>query len=521
MPVPQSPCQLLKQIRNRLSLLRFAVRLRALLLKSGVAVVTLLLLSWLLAVPTGGWGFWMVTAAVAISLVVCALTVSRPTLTETARFLDRVARTQDLFLTTLQLETAAGQFQALVIARAEQTAANIRAADIAPIHWQAAAQQGTLLVGIMGLALWWVPVVRPAAINSTVQAGAAQSPAGADLLAQSIRETTERLRTLQQISKPDPAHAGNEQALGSLKRTLDDLWGKTIAENRERLAIQQALLESLWRQGNQQRLKLQMSETAEAVVIGKIPDPQMKIWDEELQAGKLTTLEQYLRALHEQLQVFENSADTKAQASAREQVQARLSVLQEFARQRTQSQPLQASVQRLLYQVQAAPQTGDPLQFSLAEAFSVVHLEFEQLARQTHQSTRVSLALQTVELALAINERGVFTGAKPAPTETLAEDYTFYSTALARMQIDHNTHTVSESDPRQRARDAAQFLMQLKSNSARAKARTSISSQEAVRTLQAGISEVMFVEQIPLYYQPTVRQYFQQLAKVVTKANAP
>jgi hypothetical protein len=420
--------QLLARVATRRRLAAWCSRsyltLLVLLAAYGVAILTIRLAG----VMTDWSSPWLVLLLPVVALLVAALWSlwrSPADLLGTARLVDQCAGTKDLFLTRVQLDQSAGGFQPLVVAAADQAAAQLAVRHLVP--WRGGRRvlvaAACMFAALLGT--WLVPQLDPFGRRS----------------AEVARDTTRRAQAqnraaaqqrLQALTKQDVTAEHSKpvtEAVLALQKALQGTRPKN-PENQKQLAQEQKALGEQWRAFKQDHN--QKGAHAGDQKLGGMPDPRARAWSEALRAGDVTPLERELDELRKKAAEL-GQAGGADQEKQRQALAERLLALRDFARKEAGDPDLRDALARALQDLATSEQDAGDAGLALAnldQELALAQLELERLAQSARDLAQLERALETLQLAKALDQQDALDG-EASQCKSLAEYREAFRKALA------------------------------------------------------------------------------------------
>ncbi len=476
-------------------------------------------------------------AALAWAVTVVAL--RRPTpAAAIARLVDQQLGTNDLFLTAQAIGGSAGAYQELVLARAAERAAKVRAATIQPFTpWGGSgivvAISATLAVGV-----WLVPQLDPFG-RQAEHARQGQRERQLQLAQQAAKA---RVEALAQAQTDEPTSAAVAQELARLAATLDQLKADQ-ALNRQQLNAEQRQLGTAFKQAlERQPFATDQDPSGDLQRLGAGDLSKAEALRQELAKGDSRAVHERLEQLKEVAERLAASTDPSQQQQLRNELKKGLEQLA-GATGKTGQQAQQALKQALDQLAQSGnPGTTKQALAALKDSLDLAKAELSAVAQGARDLDQLKEALQTLQMARQLNELGDLSpsdsepGGKQPGKKSLADYKKLYAQLMQERGQDgnggkgkggmgpnpgqgdggkgkENDAATMLFDP-QRSRSqltAGQTLMQWKTNGP---AEAGIAEEDYRRSLsevRQGVSEALLHEQLPPGYQEAVKKYFDTL----------
>jgi hypothetical protein len=402
--------------RRRLAALcgRLHLTLLVLLTACGIA---------LLAIRLGGVMQDWLHPRVVLLLPVAALLIAglwtlvrpRPDPLASARLIDRRAGTKDLFLTRVQLDRSAGEFQPLVVAAADEAAAQIAVRDVVPWRGGRQAAVAAALMLAVFLGTWLLPQLDPFGLRSADQVRDTERRAQA----QNRAAAQQRLAALTRQDVAAEHSKPVTEAILALQKTLQGVRPKS-PENAGQLAQQQKLLGEEWR-AHKQESNARGAQGDQK--LGGLTDPRAQKWADALRSGDAAPLQRELDELRAKARELGQSAATD-QDRKRQELAQRLQALRDFARQQVGDTDLRDALARALQALPSSEQAeGDPGEAlaNLDQELELAQLELQRLAQSARDLAALEHALETLQLAKALDQQEALDGEACSQCRSLAE----------------------------------------------------------------------------------------------------
>lgn len=468
---------------------------------------------------------------VPVSALLVALVVHRRVdRIDASKAIDRAARTKDLFLTTVMLERAPGEFKPLVAADAETRAAKIRPQDVVPwpyAAWGKKALQTCVLLALLAAGGMLLGQFDP---FGTV-AAAEEEKQVAKKLAQSREDTKKLLKKAKTDLEDREKQDEVEQALTKLKSTFNKLQPDNKKLNRQMLSGEQKGLGGQWKKLNAQKLSQFLDKRPTDQQFGGGGSEEMEKWMQELQGGSSESLKKAMSELQEQLERLQKTTDPAEKAELMQQVQQKLQELADFSKEKANSQPLAASLERALEQLEMARSEGlstDALK-AVSESLELCSTELEMLAQSAKDLQKLEEALKTLQMAKQANEQEALDGEAMAGAQTLADYEAMFAEMMAGQMPgnggmgnegfgeggvapeDDSADTDFKTERSKSHIEKGKVLLSLKTKGLGEKNEVTQEYREAVQAVRQGVSEAIYTEEIPPGYHEGIKKYFDSI----------
>lgn len=552
MPTAPVSERMLTSVRRRLSLRDFG---RSVYM-CGCGLALAYLIALVASRLTGVWTqlfAWESLLVIPVGALLLGAVFQRRTAREVAaRAVDQAIGSRDLYLTLSLLERAAGEYQPLVVAAAEQRAATVDPSQVVPFGWQRRHWHFVWLSAVAAIAVFWLPQFDP--FGKVAQASL--STERKDRLEESRRQTKLRVAEVQKELEEQADDSETEAAIQQLQLAFNKMQPKQKQLNFESLADEQQRLAQQWKQLASDPLqKLLKSPSSASQKFGAGEEEVMQKWNQDLQAGSTAGMQQELEDLKEKLQKLAKTNDPLEKSQLQKEVKERLETLQKFAQKNLENQKLAASLQRAMSQMDLSSLddlSADALQGAL-ESLELSELELDQLAQSAQDLKKLEEALKTLQMAKRLNEFDQLDGQQCQQCKSLSDYEKLYKEMLARCQgqcqgegqcagcgqcqgngkqagngngagmggagtgqgniapEDNSISTEFQNDLAKSAVTAGKVLMSMKSRGLGERGNANIDYQTLIQQVQQGSSEAILQEQIPPGYHDGIKSYFDTL----------
>lgn len=542
--------QLLRQVARRLRIRSLArAAYWSLLAASGLYVV--LLLTSRLAGVWIEWVNWQTFLAVPVlAIIAAAIWHRRPQVADAARAVDQATGTKDLYLTLALLKTSAGEYQPLVVRDAEQRAAKIDAARVAPFGWQRRYWHAVWLPAAVILGLLFLPQFDP--FGKVAQASLVSERQ--QRLLESREETRLRVAELKKQTEELETADATDEALDKLQLALNKMQPAQKQANLESLMDEQKHLGQMWKKlaGDQLKNLLKSAPQAEQM-FGAESQEQLQKWTKDLQQGSTESLKKELDELKEELEKLAKTDDPVARQQMQQKMKEKLQQLEKFARENVEKKELAEALKRVAKQLDLSRQgdlSKDALKAAM-ESLELSEMELDQLAQAAADLKDLEDALKTLQLAKRLNDKDQLDGQLTQGMKDLAEYEQFYKEMLAKMggqcqgegkcegcaqcqgkgqgngnglggqgigkggraPEDPESQKDFQTELSKSAVKAGKVLMSMKAQGLGEKGTASQDYRNLVQQVQQGVSEALVQEQIPPGYYDGIKNYFDALDK--------
>lgn len=376
---------------------------------------------------------WQSLAAIPVATGLLALMLHRrPEVRDAARAVDQAAGSKDLYLTLSLLDRAVGEYHPLVVQAAEDSAAKIAPARVAPLTWQKRYWNACVLLAVTG-GLLFLPQLDPFGRVAANQLVSLRK----DRLIESRKETQLRLAEVKKKideQKENEDETPTAEAIDSLKLALNKMQPKAKMENLEVLMDEQKQLTEAWKQMNAEQLKNLLKAAKQAEQQFGTNQELLQKLSKDLQEGSLDGLKQELQQLQDELQKLAKTEDPVEKEKIRREIKEKLKTLNEFAKKGLDSKPLNAALQRAMQQMDLAQMeemSPEALEAAL-ESLELSELELEELAQSAGDLKKLEEAMKAMQMAKKLNDKDKLDGKNTLGFKTMKEYEEFYKEMLAQ-----------------------------------------------------------------------------------------
>jgi hypothetical protein len=487
------------------------------------------------------WFGWQTFALVPVVACLAAWVIHRrPALQEAARAVDRSAGVKDLYLTLSLLDRSAGEYQPLVVQAAEDVADRIDPRQVVSFSWQRRYGHLAWLPLAIACALVWLPQGDPFG----KVASAALAAQRKERLAETRKQTRLRLAEVKKDLEEQAADNPVDESIEQLKLTLNQFDPSRKSDNLRVLSENQKMLGEQWRKLAGEKLKnaLKSSEQTRQG-LGADDEDKLRKWTRELQAGSADSLRQELAEQKELLQRLAKTGDPVEKQQLQKELRDRLKDVEQLARQHLDAQPLAASLQRALKQLELTnlQELSQEALDAAMDSLELSEMELEQLAQSAEDLRQLEEALKTLQLAKRLNEYEKLDGKQCRNCKTMAEYQALYKKLLAECQAeglaeneqgqqkrgqglkgrgigeggiapeDDSVQTEFRSELAQSAVQAGKTILSLKSRGLGEKGQALQDYRHLLQQVRQGVGEAILQEQVPPGYHEGIKTYFDSL----------
>jgi len=317
----------LEQVRIRMRVSCYGARFYTFFLILAVAYTVLFLSSRLLALIP--YTFDPVTLLIipAGAAVLSAILQRRPSLTDAARLVDRQTDSSDLFLTSVLIARAAGEFKPFVLSQAEEKAASVNPGAVLPWRWGNRAGKVTLVCALLALLILFLPQYDPFGKEQRRQRVSQRK----NLLDASRKATALRAAVLREKGTAEVSEEV-ARALDRLKKNLNALKPQNKAGNMEQLSLSQKELSDLWRKKSEERLEKALAGAQESQTLGSADQKKMEQWKKNLGEGECSAMKEELEELKKLTEKLGKETDPLQKQKMSDEIRKRLEDMANFSR---------------------------------------------------------------------------------------------------------------------------------------------------------------------------------------------
>ena len=366
----------------------------------GLGVVCLLML---LIRRLGGLGTdWFVVkllAGVPVgAALIAVLVVRKPMVLTAARRIDACCGASDLFLTLVQLEASAGEYQPVIAQQADLLAVNVVPAAVVPWNWQRPVAALSVSLGVLVAASLFLPQLDPfGAVDSAAAAVAVRRD-----LQESRRETTSRLAELSTRRESATLADEIDQSLAELAAKLRQLTADRSSSGLKELDARQREIQARWRDTRSDDEVSRVLEQAQATQLLGESDQRTRQWVEELAEGQAPSIDEAFDSLGSELEKLESVSGGAERQLLAQQIRQAMAELQRFAGNQLQSQPMEAAMKRAMSQLDSS-RLDQGLKTESVEAskesLKLAQAELHEIASDAGQLASLEQALDAIQSA--------------------------------------------------------------------------------------------------------------------------
>lgn len=436
---PQS-ASLLKRVGQRMYLVQLGwTTYVSFLVLCGVALAfaaTVRLTGVLPAADANSWIRAALLTVPALSLLCGLLWARMPGLVESARKVDSVCDTNDLFLTVTRIAETAGQYQPLVTRDAEDKAVKIAPEKVLTLDPTEDPRCGrrlgsALLVAGLAVAAYFLPSLDPFG----KQLIAKEQQKVIEAIQESKKATEIRKQAL--TGKDSDAAVSEEvgQALEKLAKDLKAMKKAEAASNEKKLNENQKIIGEQFRNTNN-ALKDLKKNLDSAQQFGSENTEEMRKMLEGLQQGKPEEMLKKLDSIKEKLERLVKETDPLKKSELAQQLKKDMDDMSKLAGKKAGSKGMQAALERALNQLEKA---GDKQNMSMEaldaakESMELAKMELKELAQSARDLEQLEQALENIAKAKQLNSDEQLDGEMAADATSMEDYQQLYDEIMAQM----------------------------------------------------------------------------------------
>ena len=535
--------RLLSATAARMRAATFGRRLHTAILTCCALAFAALLCARLLGVLPNAWFTPLTIGAAPLLAFLIALAITRrPAGADAARAVDERAGSKELFITATTIAESSGEFREVVIAQAEERAAQLEAPRHFPLKWMPGARNATLATAVLAAGAMWLPHLDPFKMGAKREEITKQEAR----LAETKKITAIRKQELKE--KGSALTEQVNQALAKLDKTLKEVKPQERELNAKKLNEEAQDFSELWKKVAAQVPKGAVEKAAQQ--FGDSQQKQaMKDLLEKLKKGDSEGLRQAMEKMARQMQEIAKNPEG---AEKKEQLEKLAKELGQMANQMREQLGDKAVNEALAH---AAEQLGMANKGGLSkdaldaanESLKLSQDELKRLGEMFKDAQNLEDALKNLAAAKQLNDLGKLDGkdAQDAGAKTQGDYQKLYDEAmrrLAEMQEGGDGNgkgqgqngggksgpapgigkggTVGEDDStasdfkKEKAKTqlgAGKLLMEWKEEGVGDTGSKAGDYNDAVRTVKQGVSEAIRNERVPPGYHGAIQKYFDNL----------
>ena len=513
----------------------------AALILSAFALVALLC-ARLLALLPNAWFTPLTLAAVpAGAFAIALLSFRRPEAAQVARSVDGRAQTKELFLTTALIEEAPGEYRDIVVAQAEERAAQLNAARLFPLRWMPGARNVAVALASLLACVLWLPELDPLKMGQQREELSKQEAR----LAETKKITAIRKEELKE--KGGAMTEQVEQALAKLDKTLKQVKPREHDLNAKKLNEEAQDFSELWK-----KVAAQMPRDALDRAAQQFGDSQqrqaMKELLDKLKKGDAEGLKQALEKLRQQMREIAKQPDGAAKKEQLEKLAKELGQMANQMREQLGDKALNEALARAAEQLGMAKGKGNSKDALDAanQSLNLSQDELQRLAEMFKDAQNLEDALKNLATAKQLNDLGKLDGkdAENAGANSQEDYQKLYDEAMRRIAEmgegdgdgqgdgkggkgkagrnpgigrggtfgeDDTTPSGFTKEKDKVRLGAGKLLMEWKEEGVGETGGKAGDYTDAVRTVKEGVAEAIRNERVPPGYHGAIQKYFDRL----------
>jgi hypothetical protein len=489
------------------------------------------------------------------AIVLGLLLARRPRTLDAARQVDRASGEKDLFLTLTLLNDSEGEYKPLVARSAEAKADKVKPKHVVPFQWERRTVRSGLAFAALAAAVLWLPQFDP---FGKVQA-AQESESQLRKLLDSKKASEVRIAQLKKESDSEESEESKEvkAAIEALKATLQKVRPQQTKKNSDMLGENQKVIAGMWNRINAEKLKDLLSKSAQAQQFGGKDQEKLEKWTKELQEGSSAGLTKELNEMQDELKMLSQTKDAVKKSEIEQKLRKKLKELEELSKDRVNSKPLSAALERAKKALDASKMDGldtEGLE-AVSKALELTKLELKEIAQSAKDLEALEESLKVIQMAKKLNDAEKLDGEVGSEAMGIEDYEELYAELMAQMRgqgegegdgegegegegggplggegfgeggaapEDETTKTGFKAEQSKSAVTAGKILLSLKSKGVSDSGDVKRDYSKLVRDVKKGVSEAIEHEQIPPGYHDSIKSYFDTLDKnKAAPADAP
>lgn len=436
---PQS-VSLLQQVARRMYLARLGwasyVSFLVLAVVSLVFVLTVRLTGMLSSEVANWWIPRVFLGVPVLSLLSGLAFTRRPALIDSARKVDAVCDTNDLFLTITRLTGTAGAYQPLVTQDAEAIAQKITPDRVLTLDPLADPRSGrragsALLLAVLSGLACLLPTLDPFG----KQLVAKEQDKIAEQIRESKKATEIRKQAMSQLDSDSEVSEEVEKAMEKLVKDLKEMKKAEKSSNEKKLNEDQKVIGEQFRNTNN-ALKDLKKNLDSAQQFGSENTQEMRKMLEGLQQGHPEEMAKKLDDMKEKLERLTKETDPLKRSEMAQQLKKDLDDMSKMAGKKAGSKAMQAALERALDQLQKSDgqqKMSTEALDAAKESMELAKMELKELAQSARDLEKLEEALETIAKAKKLNSEEQLDGEMAAETTTMEEYQELCDQILAKM----------------------------------------------------------------------------------------
>ncbi|MFO1004992.1 MAG: hypothetical protein U0929_03465 [Planctomycetaceae bacterium] len=394
-------------------------------------------LTGMLSSAEANWWIPRVFMSVPVLSVFSGLVFARrPALVDSARQVDAVCATNDLFLTVTRLATTAGAYQPLVTQDAEAIAQKItpdRVLSLDPLANPRSSRRvgGALLLATLAGLACLLPTLDPFG----KQLVAKEESKIAEQIREAKKATEIRKQSLSDKDSDSEVSEDVQKALEKLVQDLKEMKKAEKASNEKKLNEDQKVIGEQFRNTNN-ALKDLKKNLDSAQQFGSENTQEMRKMLEGLQQGKPEEMAQKFDEMQEKLERLMKETDPLKRSEMAQQLKKEMDDMSKLAGKKAGSKAMQAALERALDQLQKSEGNQKMSTEALdaaKESMELAKMELKEMAQSARDLQQLEEALETIAKAKKLNSEEQLDGEMAADATTMEEYQELCDQILAKM----------------------------------------------------------------------------------------
>ncbi len=401
-----------------------------------VFAVTVRLTGVMSADLANSWIRAVLLAVPAASLVGGLLFARKPGLVESARKVDSVCDTNDLFLTVTRLAQTAGQYQPLVTRDAEDKATKIDPVKVLTLDPTEDPRCGrrfgsAMLLACLAVAAYFLPSL---------------DPFGKQLIAKEQQKVIEAIQESkkateirkQALTDKDSDAEVSEEVKKALDKLVKDLKAMKKAEpnpNANKLNENQKIIGEQFRNTNN-ALKDLKKNLDSAQQFGSENSEEFRKLLSGLEQGKPEEMLKKLDGMKAELERLMKETDPLKKSEMAQQLKKKMDDMSKLAGKKAGSKGMQAALERALDQLEKAGQKPNMSTEALdaaQESMDLAKMELKELAQSARDLEQLEQALENIAKAKKLNSEEQLDGEMAADATTMEDYQQLYDQIMGQM----------------------------------------------------------------------------------------
>ncbi len=436
---PQS-ASLLKRVGQRIYLVRlgWAAYVSFLVLAGlGLAfAATVRLTGAMSADLANSWIKAVLLAVPAASFVFGLLFARMPGLVESARKVDSVCDTNDLYLTVTRIAQTAGQYQPLVTRDAEDKATKIDPVKVLSLDPTENPRCGrrfgsALLLACLAVAAYFLPSLDPFG----KQLIAKEQQKVIEAIQESKKATEIRKQALKEKDSDAKVSEDVEKALDKLAKDLKAMKKAEPVPNEKKLNENQKIIGEQFRNTNNALKDLKKNLDA-AQQFGSEHTEEFRKLLAGLEQGKPEEMLKKMDSMKEELERLMKETDPLKKSEMAQQLKKKMDDMAKMAGKKAGSKGMQAALERALDQLQKAgdkPNMSTEALDAAKESMELAKMELKELAQSARDLEQLEKALENIANAKKLNSEEQLDGEMAADATTMEDYQQLYDQIMGQM----------------------------------------------------------------------------------------